>query len=112
MLNMVIWRCLCVATVVIPNLTLAVRQHQQQSNIQNSNAMPAVGGAVAHPQQVFQELRQYGRLLSRPRVAAVLQAEQQAVATQVRKLVKLFITLAWVKPCSALHCCKHMIMCC
>jgi hypothetical protein len=39
--------------------------------------------AVVHPQQLFQELKQHSRLLSRPRFLESLQQEQLALAKQV-----------------------------
>lgn len=39
--------------------------------------------AAVHPQQLFQELRQYSRLLGRPKLMTALQNEQLALAKQV-----------------------------
>lgn len=69
------------ATVIIPNMALSLSQQAGAANgldAANSTA------AVAHPQQLFQELRQYSRLLGRPKITAALQAEQAALAKQVR----------------------------
>lgn len=38
---------------------------------------------VVHPQQLFKELKQHSRLLSRPRFLAALHNEQLALAKQV-----------------------------
>jgi hypothetical protein len=58
----------------LPNLNLAARQH--------ANVL-ADASAVVHPQQLFQELRQHSRLLSRPRFLTALQNEQLALANHV-----------------------------
>lgn len=64
------------ATVILPNLNLAA--HQQTAS------MVADLLAVVHLQQLFQELKQHSRLLSRPRFLESLQQEQLALAKQVR----------------------------
>lgn len=38
---------------------------------------------VVHPQQLFQELRRFSRLLRRPRLVAALQSEQVALAQHI-----------------------------
>ena len=62
------------ATVILSNLNLAVRQQA---------SMLTDASAVVHPQQLFQELRQHSRLLSRPRFLTALQNEQLALAKHV-----------------------------
>eukprot|EP00878_Enallax_costatus_P024703 GHUV01026383.1.p1 GENE.GHUV01026383.1~~GHUV01026383.1.p1 ORF type:complete len:1576 (+),score=459.42 GHUV01026383.1:1611-6338(+) len=74
------------ATVIIPNMALSTSQQSGGKDGPNASV------AVAHPQQLFQELRQYSRLLSRPRIAAALQAEQSALAKQVDQYLELLQT--------------------
>lgn len=64
------------ATVILPNLNLAARQQ--------TASMVTDLSAVVHPQQLFQELKQHSRLLSRPRFLESLQQEQLALSKQVR----------------------------
>lgn len=64
-----------VATVILSNLNLAVRQQEA--------SMLTDASAVVHPQQLFQELRQHSRLLSRPRFLTALQNEQLTLAKHV-----------------------------
>lgn len=73
------------ATVIIPNMTLSISQQARHRGEAAAAAAAAVGAvSVAHPQQLFQELRQYSRLLSRKGLAAALEAEFLALAKQVR----------------------------
>lgn len=69
------------ATVVLPNMALSVRQHSRMQG--GTDAVDSMSAPVSHPQQLFQELKQYSRLLARPKIAASLQAEQAALAKQV-----------------------------
>lgn len=66
--------CAVAATVILPNLNLAA--HQQSDMLTNM-------WAAVHPQQLFQELKQHSRLLSRPRFLTALQNEQLTLAKQV-----------------------------
>jgi len=66
--------CTAAATVILPNLNLAARQQE---------GVPLSLSGVVHPQQLFKELKQHSRLLSRPRFLAALHNEQLALAKQV-----------------------------
>jgi hypothetical protein len=66
--------CAVAATVILPNLSVAA--HQQSGMLANMSA-------AVHPQQLFQELKQHSRLLSRPRFLTALQNEQLTLAKQV-----------------------------
>jgi hypothetical protein len=74
--------------VIIPNMALSISQQAGQQGGAASAAVAAAAAAasaasVAHPQQLFEELRQYSRLLSRKGLAAALEAELLALAKQV-----------------------------
>jgi hypothetical protein len=71
------------ATVIIPNMALSISQQVGQRHGANAAAAAAGSASVAHPQQLFQELRQYSRLLSRKGLATALGAELLALAKQV-----------------------------
>jgi hypothetical protein len=79
----------CAAAIILPNLTVATSQQRAARNAHSAVSLPApeTAGAVVHPQQLFRELRQFGRLLGRPRIMAGLQQEQQALAKQVPPLL-------------------------
>lgn len=119
------------ATIILPNLNLAAQQQQHQhqqshgmssttATATNSMASSATAMAMAmvHPQQLFQELMQHSRLLSRPSFLAALQNEQLALAQQVRVCVCRWVS-GWVGvhmklnklPASADHLLCQPVMC-
>ncbi|WIA17572.1 hypothetical protein OEZ85_014399 [Tetradesmus obliquus] len=87
------------ATVIIPNMALSNSQQAGQRGGASAAAAAAAAaagaGSVAHPQQLFQELRQYSRLLSRRGLAAALEAELLALAKQEDVLSQLADAASW-----------------
>lgn len=93
--------CAVAATVILPNLDLAA--HQQGDMLTTTSA-------VVHPQQLFQELRQHSRLLSRPRFLAALQNELLALAKQVCLLSAEHcpVLLEQMHSVAVLKCCNRL----
>jgi hypothetical protein len=125
------------ATVIIPNMALSISQQISQRGSASAAAVAAAATAssasVAHPQQLFQELRQYSRLLSRRGLAAALETELLALAkqvswtpfltkcsVQVAPVCTLLLLLLLHSALDVLHCCAawhgcaeyHRFVCC